>query len=119
MHLSPAPDEADGGAARYRLRLAPGERWQLGVAVQWLLDGTPELDADAFEAGLRDDRRERDASLAAWWGSVPRLHAPAEADARADLGAVAHRPGSAPAALGAERHGAGGGAAVVHDAVRP
>ena len=41
VHLAPAPDEADGGAARYRLRLAPGERWQLGVAVQWLLNGTP------------------------------------------------------------------------------
>jgi glycogen debranching enzyme len=79
VHLSPAPDDADGGAARYRLRLAPGERWQLGVAVQWLLNGTPELDAAAFEAGLRDDRRERDASLAAWWRSAPRLQAPAEA----------------------------------------
>ena len=29
VHLAPAPDEADGGTARYRLRLAPGERWQL------------------------------------------------------------------------------------------
>jgi glycogen debranching enzyme len=79
VHLAPAPDDADGGAARYRLRLAPGERWQLGVAVQWLLNGTQELDAAAFEAGLRDDRRERDASLAAWWRSAPRLQAPAEA----------------------------------------
>jgi glycogen debranching enzyme len=78
VHLSPAPDEAHGGAARYRLQLAPGGSWRLGVAVQWLLNGTQELDADAFEAGLRADRRERDASLAAWWGSVPRLHAPAE-----------------------------------------
>jgi glycogen debranching enzyme len=78
VHLAPAPDDADGGAARYRLRLAPGERWQLGVAVQWILNGTPELDAAAFEAGLRDDRRERDASLAAWWRSAPRLHAPAD-----------------------------------------
>ena len=119
MHLSPAPDEADGGAARYRLRLAPGERWQLGVAVQWLLNGTQELDADAFEAGLRDDRRERDASLAAWWGSVPRLHAPAEptlertwAQSLADLAALRLR-------WARERHGAGGGAALVHDAVRP
>ena len=78
VHLSPAPDEADGGAARYRLRLAPGGSWQLGIAVQWLLNGTRELDADEFEAGLRADRLERDESLAAWWGSVPRLHAPAE-----------------------------------------
>jgi glycogen debranching enzyme len=78
VHLSPAPDEAEGSAARYRLRLAPGERWQFGVAVQWLLDGTQELDAAAFEAGLRADRRERDASLAAWWDSVPRLRSPAE-----------------------------------------
>jgi glycogen debranching enzyme len=79
VHLAPAPDDADGGAARYRLRLAPGERWQLGVTVQWLLNGTQELDATAFEAGLRDDRRERDASLAAWWRSAPRLRAPADA----------------------------------------
>lgn len=79
VHLAPAPDDADGGAARYWLRLAPGERWQLGVAVQWLLNETPELDAAAFEAGLRDDRRDRDASLAAWWRSAPRLQAPAEA----------------------------------------
>ena len=39
VHLDPAPDDVDGGAARYRLRLAPGERWRLGVAVQWLLNG--------------------------------------------------------------------------------
>jgi glycogen debranching enzyme len=79
VHLAPAPDDADGGTARYRLRLAPGGRWHLRVAVQWLLNGTPELGAAAFEAGLRDDRRERDASLAAWWRAAPRLHAPNEA----------------------------------------
>jgi glycogen debranching enzyme len=79
VHLAPGPDDADGGTARYRLRLAPGERWQLRVAVQWLLKDTPELDAAAFEAGLQDDRRDRDASLAAWWRSAPRLQAPAEA----------------------------------------
>ena len=95
VHLAPAPDNADGGLARYRLRLAPGERWQLRVAVQWLLNGTPELDADAFEARLREDRRERDASLAAWWSSAPRLQAPAEpaleltwAQSLADLAAL-------------------------------
>ena len=78
VHLAPAPDGADGAAASYRLRLRPGERWQLLVAVQWLLNGTPELDGAAFETSLRDDRRERDASLAAWWRSAPRLQAPAE-----------------------------------------
>ncbi|MDX6450789.1 MAG: hypothetical protein QOH16_838 [Gaiellaceae bacterium] len=78
VHLSPSPDDTDEGAARYRLRLAPGESWQLLVAVQWLLDGAPELDGAAFEQGLRDDRRERDASLAAWWRAAPRLRAPAE-----------------------------------------
>jgi glycogen debranching enzyme len=95
VHLAPAPDDADGGAARYQLRLAPGERWQLRVAVQWLLDETPELDAAAFEAGLRDDRRDRDASLAAWWRTAPRLQAPAEsalertwAQSLADLAAL-------------------------------
>jgi glycogen debranching enzyme len=79
VHLAPAPDEPDGGAARYRLRLAPGERWQLLVAVQWLLNGTPPLDGAAFEQRLRADRRERDASLEAWWRSVPRLRAPGDA----------------------------------------
>jgi glycogen debranching enzyme len=95
VHLAPAPDDADGGAARYQLRLAPGERWQLRVAVQWLLDEMPELDAAAFEAGLRDDRRDRDASLAAWWRTAPRLQAPAEsalertwAQSLADLAAL-------------------------------
>jgi glycogen debranching enzyme len=78
VHFAPAPDDADGSAARYRLRLKPGERWQLLVAVQCLLNGTPELDAAAFETSMRDDRRERDASLAAWWRSAPRLQAPAE-----------------------------------------
>jgi glycogen debranching enzyme len=77
VHLAPAPHDAEGGAARYRLRLAPGERWQLLITVQWLLNGTRELDAGAFETRLRDDRRERDASLAAWWRSAPRLRAPA------------------------------------------
>ncbi|MDX6477408.1 MAG: hypothetical protein QOH95_2919, partial [Gaiellaceae bacterium] len=78
VHFAPASDDADEGAARYRLRLGPGESWQLLVTVQCLLNGTPELDGAAFETGLRDDRRERDASLAAWWQSAPRLHAPAE-----------------------------------------
>ncbi|HEX4678700.1 MAG TPA: glycogen debranching N-terminal domain-containing protein [Gaiellaceae bacterium] len=78
VHLAPSADDTDGGAAHYRLRLGPGERWQLSVAVQWLLNGTPALDGAAFKTGLGDDRRERDASLAAWWQSAPRLHAPAE-----------------------------------------
>ena len=102
VHLDPAPDEVDGGTARYRLRLAPGERRHFGVAVQWLLNETPELDAAAFEAGLRDDRRDRDASIAAWWRSAPRLRAPAEvalehtwAQSLADLAALRLRwPGS-------------------------
>jgi glycogen debranching enzyme len=78
VHLAPSADDTDGGAAHYWLKLKPGERWQLVVGVQWLLNGTPELDGAAFETGLREDRRERDASLAAWWRSAPRLHAPAE-----------------------------------------
>jgi glycogen debranching enzyme len=78
VHLAPSADGTGGGAARYRLRLEPGESWQLLVGVQWLLNGAPELDGAAFEQGLRDDRRERDASLAAWWQSAPRLQAPAE-----------------------------------------
>jgi glycogen debranching enzyme len=79
VHLAPAPDKAEGSIARYRLRLAPGERWRLLVAVQWVLNGTPPLEGDAFEQQLREDRRERDDSLGAWWRSVPSLRAPADA----------------------------------------
>jgi glycogen debranching enzyme len=78
VHLAPAPDAADGAAASCRLRLAPGEQWQLVVAVQWLLNGTRELDAASFGRQLEEDRRERDASLADWWRSAPRLRAPRE-----------------------------------------
>ncbi len=77
VHLAPAPDHTEGGVAQYRLRLATGARWQLRVGAQWLLDGMPELDAGAFESRLRADRRERDATLAAWWRSVPTLQVPA------------------------------------------
>jgi glycogen debranching enzyme len=76
VHLEPAPDEPAGGTARYRIRLAPGESWRLHVAVQCTLNGTPPLDAAAFERRLHEDRRERDSSLARWWESVPRLAAP-------------------------------------------
>jgi glycogen debranching enzyme len=79
VHLAPAPDEHERYIARYRLRLAPGARWRLLVAVQWLLNGAPPLEGDAFEQRLREDRRERDSSLRAWWTSVPRLQVPADA----------------------------------------
>jgi glycogen debranching enzyme len=78
VHLAPAPDGADGAAAICRLRLAAGESWQLVVTVQWLLNGTQELDAASFGRRLREDRRERDASLESWWRSAPQLRAPAE-----------------------------------------
>lgn len=78
VHLEPVPDEAEGRVARYRLRLAPGARWQLQVGVQAVLNGTPPLDGAAFERQLHEDRRERDDSLAEWWRSVPRLRAPAD-----------------------------------------
>jgi len=78
VHLTPAPDTADGSTATCRVRLAPGEQWQLVIAVQWLLNGTPELDATALRKRLREDRRERDVSLAEWWRKAPRLRAPSE-----------------------------------------
>jgi glycogen debranching enzyme len=78
VHLAPPPDAADGSAATCRLRLGPGEEWRLVVAVQWILNGTPELDAAAFGKRLQQDRRERDASLADWWRSAPTLEAPGE-----------------------------------------
>ena len=76
VHLSPEPDEHDGGAARYRLTIAPGESRRLRVTVQYLLDGVEQLDPESFAQRLRDDRRERDGSLVRWWQSVPRLEAP-------------------------------------------
>ena len=79
VHLAPTPDEHQGRIARFRLRLVPGGRWRLLVAVQWVLNGTPPLEGDAFEQRLRADRRERDHSLRAWWRSVPKLRAPADA----------------------------------------
>jgi glycogen debranching enzyme len=78
VHLAPAPDEADGAFATWRLLLAPGEQWQIVVAVQWLLNGKPALDAAAFGKQLQEDRRERDASLADWWRAAPTLEAPGE-----------------------------------------
>jgi glycogen debranching enzyme len=79
VHLAPAPDEQEGEIARFRLRLAPGARWRLLVAVQCVLNGRPPLEGDAFEQRLREDRRDRDNSLGAWWRSVPRLRAPGDA----------------------------------------
>ena len=70
-------------ATRARRTLAP--RGRRAVAT----DETPELDAAAFEAGLRDDRRDRDASLAAWWSSAPRT--------------AAHRPNPRSSARGRNR----------------
>jgi glycogen debranching enzyme len=75
VHLGPAPDERVGEVARYRLLLDPGGHWRLVVAVQWLLDGAAPLDGESFRQELRADRRERDASLQAWWSSVPSLRA--------------------------------------------
>jgi glycogen debranching enzyme len=78
VHLAPAPDTADGSTATCRVRLAPGEQWHLVIAVQWLLNGTPELDATALRSRLREDRHERDVSLADWWQNAPRLQAPGD-----------------------------------------
>jgi glycogen debranching enzyme len=78
VHLAPAPEAAEGASATCRLRLAPGQQWQLVVAVQWLLNGSPALDAATFIERLRENRRERDASLADWWRSAPRLQAPGD-----------------------------------------
>ncbi|HET7138292.1 MAG TPA: glycogen debranching N-terminal domain-containing protein [Gaiellaceae bacterium] len=78
VHLVPAPDEHEAGVARYRLWLEPGESRRVVVAVQCVLDGAVPLDGAAFEDRLREDRRERDDSLARWWRSMPRLAAPGE-----------------------------------------
>src|SRR5262249_41635070 len=63
VHLAPAPDEPEGRVARFRVRLAPGARWRLLVTVQWMLNGTPPLEGDAFEGRLREDPRQRNHPL--------------------------------------------------------
>jgi glycogen debranching enzyme len=75
VHLAPAPDGLEGGTARYRLRLEAGESRQLSVAVEAITGGDAELDAEALRGRLCEERRDRDASLASWRGSVPRVHA--------------------------------------------
>lgn len=76
VHLAPVPDEHAGGVARYRLRLEPGASRKLVVAVQWVVNGTPPVDARTFEERLHQDRRERDGSLERWWSSMPQIAAP-------------------------------------------
>ena len=80
VHLSPAPDEADGGAARYRLAtrarraLAPRRRGAVATGRDAAAATLPRS-----RPRLRDDRRERDASLDALVAARCRgSHAPAE-----------------------------------------
>jgi glycogen debranching enzyme len=75
VHLS-RPCEPDGKTAAFPLELGPGERWELVVGVQPLLDGTLPLGPAAFARRILDDRREADTSLEAWQRSTPHLRSP-------------------------------------------
>jgi glycogen debranching enzyme len=74
VHLS-EPFGEEQGAARFKLSLAPGERWRLVVGVQPQLNGTPSLPSASFARELDEERRRAEESLAAWRSSAPRLRA--------------------------------------------
>jgi glycogen debranching enzyme len=66
--------DVQGGSARYRVALAPGERWQLRVDVIPTVDGRRTA-RQLVEQSFGDELARVRASLTAWQVSVPRLRA--------------------------------------------
>ena len=119
--LHTPPDEPEGRTVRYRFRLASRRsRWQLVVAVQWLLNGTAPLDGRSFEERFAPGpaRAGRVARAVVAFGASARKRRQIRALERtwtrslADLAALRLR-------WAGEWHDPGGRAPVVHDAVRP
>ena len=72
VHLSkPCRPETDRLA--FPLDLAPGERWELHVGVQPLLNGDRPLAGSSFERHFADERKRADESLASWRRLAPQL----------------------------------------------
>jgi glycogen debranching enzyme len=72
VHLSkPCSPEVD--RLCFPLDLAPGERWELHVGVQPLLNGDEPLAAQSFEQHFADERARVDESLASWRRLAPQL----------------------------------------------
>jgi glycogen debranching enzyme len=96
VHLSKAClPESD--RLRFPLDLQPGERWELHVGVQPLLNGDRPLAGASFERHFADERKRADESLTSWRRLAPQLHCGWDDLARtyersvADLGALRMR----------------------------
>ena len=72
VHLS-RPCLPEAGRLRFPLDLAPGERWELHVGVQPLLNGDSPLSGSSFERHFADERERADESLASWRRLAPQL----------------------------------------------
>jgi glycogen debranching enzyme len=72
VHLS-KPCVAEDDRLRFALDLAPGERWELHVGVQPLLNGDRPLEGASFEQHFADERHRVNESLASWRRLAPQL----------------------------------------------
>jgi glycogen debranching enzyme len=72
VHVS-LPCELDGDRLRFPLELAPGERWELRVGVEPLLNGTAPLADGAFARHVAEDRARAGDSMDGWRRLAPRL----------------------------------------------
>jgi glycogen debranching enzyme len=72
VHLS-RPCVPGEGRLCFPLQLDPGERWELNVGVQPLLDGDRPLSGASFEQHFADERKRVDQSLASWRRLAPQL----------------------------------------------
>jgi glycogen debranching enzyme len=68
------PGDLDGSCMRYRIQLAPGERWTLRVDVTASADGVPTAPQQA-ERGFGEELARVRTSLSAWQMRVPQLRA--------------------------------------------
>ncbi len=93
VHLS-KPCVPEQGRLCFPLRLEPGDRWELHVGVQPLLNGDLPLSRSSFERHFADERTRADKSLASWRRLAPQLRSDWDDLARtyersvADLGAL-------------------------------
>jgi len=96
VHLS-KPCLPENDRLRFPLVLEPGERWELHVGVQPLLNGDRPLAGSLFERHFADERKRADESLASWRRLAPQLRCGWDDLARtyersvADLGALRMR----------------------------
>jgi glycogen debranching enzyme len=72
VHLSRPCVPAEGRLS-FPLCLDPGERWDLHVGVQPLLNGDRPLEGSSFEQHFADERERTDQSLASWRRLAPQL----------------------------------------------